>query len=76
MMGRPPTRIDILTDLVGVEFVSAWSRATITEFAPGCRCRVNGIDDLIANKQAAGRPQDLADVEALEHLQRLRSQQG
>jgi len=70
MMGRPPTRIDILTDLVAVEFDSAWSRASIVELAPGCRCRVIGLDDLIANKRAAGRPQDLADVDGLERLRR------
>jgi hypothetical protein len=76
MMGRPPTRIDILTRLVGVDFATAWSRATITDFAPGCRCRVIGLKDLIANKRAAARPQDLADVEALERLRRLRSRKG
>ncbi len=74
MMGRPPTRIDILTRLVGLEFGVAWSRSIVAEFAPDCRCRVLGIKDLIINKKAAGRPQDLADVEALERLQRLRPQ--
>jgi hypothetical protein len=73
MMGRPPTRIDILTDLVGVDFDTAWSRATIAEVASDCRCRVIGLDDLISNKRAAGRPQDLADVEALERIRRLRA---
>jgi hypothetical protein len=72
MMGRPPTRIDILTRLVAVDFDTAWSRAPITEFAPECSCRVIGLDDLIANKRAAGRPQDLADVQALERLRQRR----
>jgi len=76
MMGRPPTRIDLLTLLVGVDFDAAWSRAKITEFAPECRCRVIGLDDLIANKRMAGRPQDLADVEELERLRRLRPKRG
>jgi hypothetical protein len=30
--------------------------------------RFIGLGDLLANKRAAGRPKDLADVEALEHL--------
>lgn len=72
MMGRPPTRIDILTRLVGLDFGAAWSRAVEVELAPGCRCRVLGLDDLITNKKAAGRAQDLADAEHLERLRRLR----
>jgi len=35
-------------------------------------CPVIGIDDLLANKRAAGRPQDLADVAALERLRKLK----
>jgi hypothetical protein len=76
MMGRPPHRIDILTDLVGVDFGVAWSRAPTVEFAPECRCRVIGIEDLIANKRAAGRPQDLADVETLTRLRRLQAKRS
>lgn len=72
MMGRPPTRIDILTRIDGVEFETAWPRALSTQFAPGCVCRVLGFEDLLMNKRASGRPQDLADVDHLERLQRLR----
>lgn len=73
MMGRPPTRIDLLTRISGVEFAAAWRRAVVAELAPGCSCRVLSIDDLIMNKRAAGRPQDLADVDALERLKRIRA---
>ena len=41
------------------------------EFSPGVLCPVIGIDALLANKRAAGRPQDLADVDALEKLRSL-----
>jgi predicted nucleotidyltransferase len=34
----------------------------------GTRVRVIALDDLIANKRAAGRPQDLADVAKLERV--------
>ena len=34
------------------------------------RFPVIGLDDLLANKRAAGRPQDLVDVEALERERR------
>ncbi|MEJ7727839.1 MAG: DUF6036 family nucleotidyltransferase [Polyangiaceae bacterium] len=71
-MGIPPRRIDVLTQISGVVFADAWPRRIEAIFAPGVRCAVIGIDDLIANKRAAGRPQDLADVAALERIKRLR----
>jgi hypothetical protein len=71
MMGVPPRRIDIVTAIDGVEFAEAWPNAVEAELAPEICCRVIGIDDLIANKTASGRPQDLADVAALERIREL-----
>jgi hypothetical protein len=71
-MGAPPRRIDILTKISDVDFAAAWPRRIEAEFGPDVRCGVIGIDDLIANKKAAGRPQDLADVDGLERLLRTR----
>jgi hypothetical protein len=71
-MGSPPRRIDLLTKISGVDFQVAWPRRTEAEFGPEVRCGVIGFDDLIANKKAAGRPQDLADVDGLERLRRTR----
>lgn len=34
--------------------------------------RVASLEDMLAMKRAAGRAQDLADVEALEKIQRMR----
>jgi predicted nucleotidyltransferase len=35
---------------------------------------VAALDDLLAMKRAAGRPQDLADIEALEVVRRIRAE--
>ncbi len=66
-IGVPPLRIDVITIIDGVEFEAAWQKRVATKFAgePGY---VLSIADLIANKRAAGRLQDLADVEQLERL--------
>jgi hypothetical protein len=64
-MGSPPFRVELLTAIDGVEFDTAWRRRDEHDLG-GVRCHVISRDDLIANKRAAGRPQDLADVLALE----------
>lgn len=63
-LGYPPKRIDILTAIDGVEFQECWERrAEIVVDA--VRVPFISAEDLIANKKAAGRPQDVADVSAL-----------
>jgi len=37
------------------------------------QCNVIGLDELLRNKRASGRPQDLADVDALERLRSIKS---
>jgi hypothetical protein len=43
-------------------------RNAVTGSWEGLPIRVISLDDLIANKRAAGRPQDLADVAKLERV--------
>jgi predicted nucleotidyltransferase len=64
IMGRPPNQIDIITTIDGVTFERAWSNRVETTFGD---VRVNyiGKEDLMANKAAAGRPQDKLDLEYL-----------
>jgi len=72
MLGRDPFRIDILTDIPGINFDIAWAhRTSIT--LDGQTIPLISADDLIANKIASGRLQDLADVEALKTVQQRRS---
>jgi hypothetical protein len=64
-IGVEPVRIDILTAIDGVDFEGAWTRRVVVDI-DGQSVPLLGKDDLIRNKRAAGRPQDLADVAALE----------
>ena len=70
-MGEPPARVDVLTEIEGVRFEDAWPRRVEASFG-AVKCAVIGRSDLLANKRAAGRPQDLADVAALEKLENAR----
>ncbi|WP_438013947.1 hypothetical protein WMF18_23825 [Sorangium sp. So ce315] len=66
-IGVPPQRIDILTQTSGLRFEAAWPNRIEVAIAPDLLCPFLGLADLLQNKRAAGRPQDLADVAALEH---------
>ena len=63
-MGVPPLRIDILTTIAGVEFRECYSsRKTVV--VDGTEIPFIGREDLIKNKRATGRAQDLADLDHL-----------
>jgi len=66
-MGREPVAVDILTDIPGIEFDPAWERRVeeVIDTASGLKANFISRGDLMAAKRAAGRAQDLADVEAL-----------
>ena len=64
-IGVPPSRIDILTQISGVEFEPAWARKLILE-VDGQRLPFLGREDFLTNKRAAGRARDLADIASLE----------
>lgn len=64
-MGIEPSRVDILMGLKNLSFDECWERRD-TALISGIETYFISIDDLIINKQTAGRPQDLIDVENLE----------
>ena len=66
-IGLPPIRIDILTRVDGVSFDEAWPARLVTTFGDQ-PASVLSREHLIRNKRAAGRLQDLADLEVLEKL--------
>jgi hypothetical protein len=64
-LGQPPLRIDLLRMIDGVSTAEVLKHAVSTTWE-GTPIRIIALDDLISNKRAAGRPQDLADVAKLE----------
>jgi hypothetical protein len=64
MMGRPPTRVDLLKSIDGVRFETAWKNRIRVQAGP-VRANFISRQDLIRNKRASGRPQDLLDLEGL-----------
>lgn len=69
LLGRVPNRIDIITKIDGVTFARAWSNRVAAELDSARTVWIIARSDLIANKRAAARLQDLADVAALEAMQ-------
>jgi predicted nucleotidyltransferase len=65
--GVSPLRVDILASADGISFEDVYERAISTAL-DGVPIRVIALDDLIANKRASGRPQDLRDVSELERI--------
>lgn len=63
-IGVPPSRIDIMTSVTGLEFDTAWPRRIRAAFA-GIEVEGVGGQDLRASKRAAGRLKNLADLEEL-----------
>jgi len=70
VLGIAPVRIDILTSIDGVpSFAAAWKRRAEGHYGD-TPAHYLSLEDLIASKQAAGRPQDLADVDVLQRAGR------
>ena len=66
-LGVEPLRVDVIGHIDGVRFPTAWEKRRTS--------RINGLtvhfiskDDLIRNKRASGRRQDLIDLENLRSL--------
>jgi hypothetical protein len=64
-LGQPPNRIDILTQVDGLEFDNCYPVKVILEI-DGVTVDFIDLENLKKNKQASGRLQDLADLENLQ----------
>ncbi|HXK18409.1 MAG TPA: hypothetical protein VNG33_11430, partial [Polyangiaceae bacterium] len=65
-----PNRIDILTQVSGIRFDEAWPNRFEAVVGADLRCPFIGLADLIRNKRAAARDQDLVDASVLERISR------
>ncbi|TVR72715.1 MAG: hypothetical protein EA427_02935 [Spirochaetaceae bacterium] len=63
-LGHPPSRVDLLTSLTGVDWDTVSANA-IDDSLGTVPVRFIGRRELIRNKRALGRHKDLADLEAL-----------
>jgi Nucleotidyl transferase of unknown function (DUF2204) len=64
-IGQPPARIDILQQIDGLTFDEAWENRVEALLDGEIQTAVIAKDDLIRNKLASGRQQDVLDVEKL-----------
>ena len=60
-IGVARARIDILTEITGIEFSDAWSKRVASTLF-GVPVHFISLDDLVTNKQALGRTGDLKDL--------------
>ena len=63
-MGVPPLRLEVMNEISGVSFDECYGRRVEAKIAGVMVCFIDR-ESLMLNKQAAGRPKDLADLAAL-----------
>ena len=63
-LGVAPNRVDLMTAIDGVTFAEAWAGRVSGRFGAVPVFYI-GKAELVANKRATGRAQDLADLESL-----------
>lgn len=64
-IGQPPARVDILQQIDGLTFDQAWENRVGGMIDGEVQINVISRDDLIRNKLASGREQDILDVKKL-----------
>lgn len=63
-MGVAPVQIHVMSQIDGVTWDDVWASREVGPFGPRSVAFI-GRDAFLRNKRAAGRPKDLADVDAL-----------
>ena len=70
-IGVAPNRIDIMMNIPGLEFSSAWDRKVTSSYG-GEAIFIVHIDDLIQAKKTMDREQDRLDVRSLEQAKNIK----
>ncbi len=68
VFGRPPSAIDLLVSLSGVDFDDAWQNRSELEL-DGVTVQVISRNDYVKTKRASGRAKDLLDLELLREVE-------
>lgn len=63
-IGVPPLRLEVMNGISGVAFDQCYQQR-VEETIDGVNVSFIDLESLLLNKQAAGRPKDIADLEAL-----------
>lgn len=69
-LGQSPNRIDVLQRIDGISFDEAWANRLESKVDGEVPAAVISREDLIRNKLASGREQDLLDVKVLRAAER------
>jgi hypothetical protein len=70
-IGQPPDRIDVLQRIDGVTFDQAWENRVEGSIDGEVPAHVISKQDLIRNKLATGREQDILDVKSLRRAEQV-----
>ena len=68
--GNPPICFDVLQKISGIDFPTAYANSVPFLIDGDLPARYISAEDFITNKLASGRPQDLADVDAVRNRRR------
>ena len=68
--GVPPICVEVIQRIDGVDFANVYANSIEVLVDGDLPARYISAEDLITNKLASGRPQDLADVDAVRNRQR------
>jgi len=71
--GNPPLCVDVIQRIDGIDFATVYANSLPIMIDGDLPARYISANDLITNKLASGRPQDLADVEAVRQAQAAKS---